>query len=315
MGTLWVAEPWPEGLGPHGIVTGLADGLAPDDPLDWRDVRDFRDVQVDSAVLTLHGRVILRTASRARAHDLAKLLQDLADLPAAERQGRLDRELDRRWDLPAVRESHARVQRQTRPLRMAETCLFLGVFVLLPVLLLTPAVELWRVLLPLLAGLWLATLAVYEWTVRRSGLPKPVWSQRLTVLLSPMAALRSHDLWTLEALANHEPLALVAAILPRDQARPLLAQGLAHWMWPVSRRLPDDAKEQGEAWRAQQIRRLEAVIRAAGLDPITMRAPPDPEDAASVHWCPRCRSQFGGQAVGCPTCPGVPLQGFARGQC
>jgi hypothetical protein len=310
-GSLWLAEPWPQGLGPTGILTGLPGGLAPDEPLAWQPWTSWRAVQADGPLLRLHGKVRFRTGTRSQALHLAGLLRDLTDLTPQQRRKRLDQELDRRWDLPALHRTHRHVMQATRRLRTAETILFLGLFALLPALLLTPAIEAWRVLLPALTAMWLGTLVVFEWTVRRAGLAKPAWNQRLTVLLSPLSALRAHDLWTIEALARHDPLALAAALLPRERARPLLARGLAELHWPLAAPARAQSGEDDAWWQKAQILRLERTLAGLGLDPAELLAPPIREDPTSRQWCPRCRSQYEARAQACATCPGVPLQELA----
>ena len=63
--------------------------------------------------------------------------------------------------------------------------------------------------------------------------------------------------------------------------------------------------------------RLERTLRAHGVDPDALMAPPAPNDPGVVAWCPRCREQYrGGEEA--PTacantdCRGITLAPFGQ---
>ena len=120
-------------------------------------------------------------------------------------------------------------------------------------------------------------------------------------MASPISSLRAADLLGRELLADLEPLAVAAALLPADRFGELARHALLD--------LEERAAAAGaggspaaedEAWLAAALRRaLLGLLERRGLSAEALLAPPVPEDDRVLLWCPRCHAQYL-QGVDCP---------------
>ncbi len=198
------------------------------------------------------------------------------------------------------------VEEAFQTLRWTSWCLWGLVWVVCPLLLQFMGLQpmLWILasgaLILMVANAWILARA-HSKTFSESG------DERLRLVLSaclsPLAAIRSWDLAQKQALDGFHPLA-VAAALPGFQGWDELAA--AEWRRlrysvasesSASSAITVDAAESAEVRAA-----IEVLARERGIDPAHWDSPPRAEDMAHTQYCPRCRTQYTGQATCCRDC-------------
>jgi hypothetical protein len=138
---------------------------------------------------------------------------------------------------------------------------------------------------------------------------RPEFGKRLVAMLSPLSGVRAADLLAREAFANLDPVAVATGLLTKPD--------LARFARP---RLVALAARTGQAdplafWRAENLTRMERVVRQAGVDLVALYAAPAPEGGHVDTYCPACHAQYEkGRAAGsyCPSegCEEIPLRSF-----
>jgi hypothetical protein len=303
-----VAEPVPLVVGPEGIGHGGDDARF----LPWAEVRD---VAADGTRLLLNGEMAAALATRRGARALAQAFAGLARLPREQREARIGRWLDERFDAAAARERLPVLWRETRALRVAANVLWAGLFLGLPVLLWTRlAFVLWLPIAAVTLIAWIVAGVLFLRALRRSswldrGL-RPDLAKRITAVASPLATIRAADHIARELCGDLDPLAVAVAVLPPAGLRRLGRSLLCDLRF----RSADDVPAGGEAdarWmRAAILARVERALRASDIDPQALLAPPA-RDSGMAAWCPSCLAQYRKGDEPQPTCANVPCRGIA----
>jgi hypothetical protein len=142
---------------------------------------------------------------------------------------------------------------------------------------------LWRVILFLLA--MQALMALEFWTVhkklfRQEGSAR--FKMALTILLSPMAAIRGRDALARDLFSGCHPLAVAGAVLPPEEFPNFAGEQLRQWRFGHH---PD-------AWCQETVAKLmERAIRQEGARPHALLRPAERESGC-VAYCPRCLAQY-----------------------
>jgi len=191
-------------------------------------------------------------------------------------------------------EALARVRafaQETQALRFYTTMTWLVVFGGGALLVWWPHMTTWSVLAPA-AVMWLGI--VTEAIRLQRAAPRHLrvaWTDLIVTLASPLSAMRAHDVLARPAFVDLDPVALAAAVLPREVAAQVVGRALA--------RSRVFGQGDGPA--------LEALARDAGLDPQVLLAAPSPEGPSALSFCPICRAQFVLTTGRCEDCGGVAL--------
>jgi hypothetical protein len=304
-----VTEPLPLVAGPDGLRAG--DGAF----VRWEDAGQ---ITARAAQLMVGGQEGVPLATRRGAQVVAEALDGLGARPRADRERRLRRWLDARFDDAAVETRLPAMRRDTRAARVAANLLWASVFVGLPVLLWTPLAAMFLAVGAVAVAAWLAAAVLFERALRRSRWLVPAWrpelAKRIAAVASPIATIRACDHIARELAGDLDPLAAAAPLLP---AAALGALGRARLVDLKYRRA--DAAEGGEAdlawWQGEILTRVERTLRARGIDPEALLAAPARDGADVIAWCPNCLQQYRGGAdapTACanPGCEGITLRAF-----
>ena len=163
---------------------------------------------------------------------------------------------------------------------------------------------LWRVILVLVI---ISVAIVLEfWTLVKSTYPnsRVSWMTSLvTVILSPVAAIRAEDTAARDLLSGFHPLAAAGAVLPEEEFRRFAAEQL---------RLCRFGDYRDEQYRQALQKAMEQGIKQKRLNPLDLLRPPPPE-AGCVVYCPRCLAQYTKARTECSDCGYEGVTGFARG--
>ncbi len=243
-------------------------------------------------------------------------MESIRRLGAQKRAGAIERLLDERHDVDAVKARLTTALRELRGLRITANLLWVALFGGLAGVVVAGGVWLLVPLALVVFTFWAAHALMLRRAWRRlTCLPPelaPDTGKRLVALLSPLAGVRAVDLVMRELLGDLDPMAAAAALV----APPRLATFARPWLatLTVQRRVsPPGAQDDLAWWRQQALRRVERVLRTAGVDPQALLAPPARDGDQVQSWCPHCLAQFARPAGDlCPgeTCPSIVLQGF-----
>jgi len=116
----------------------------------------------------------------------------------------------------------------------------------------------------------------------------------VALALSPPGLMRAADVLTRDLFAGRAWLAVACVLLERAAFEREAGRELRAARHP----LREDARE------------LEHFLRAQGLDPDALDAPPERLGADCLCYCPRCQSQFVIPAGSCEPCSGIALVPF-----
>lgn len=152
---------------------------------------------------------------------------------------------------------------------------------------------LWRVILMLVVISVAITLEF--WTLHKATFPLG-GSQRfksgVTILLSPMAAIRACDVVARDLLSGYHPLAVAGAVLPAEEFKRFAGEQL---------RLCRFGDYLDKEYQQALQKAMERIIRQKDLDPDELLRPPERESGCVVY-CPRCMAQYTKQREECSDC-------------
>ena len=183
-------------------------------------------VAAEGTRLLVNGKVVAVLATRVGARALAGALDGLAAQPRAERESRLRRWLDARFDGATIQARLAPMWRGTLAVRIAATVLWVTVFVGLA----GAAVDAARGVVPRGGRRRRRRLDHRRGAVRaraaaqRAGLPgglRPDLAKRIAAVASPLATMRACDHLARELAGDLDPLAAAAPLVPASELRAL----------------------------------------------------------------------------------------------
>lgn len=312
LGPLLLCEPLPLVLGPGGVGATAAEGPF----FGWSEVRE---AGASGRQLWVNGELLCTTASVRLCRELEALVRELAGLHVGARERRLKRLLAARHRHDEVRPRLRRHLWAALPLRLWAGGLWLGLFGGLPAILFTDWVRHWLPLVGWMVLSWIGTAVVFFVTLRRHPLlERPLWPDRLHRFLaaaSPLSALRAEDLLSPELLADLDPLAPGAALLPRPLLEVRLRQALVERR-RAAETAGEGARSEAICWQAgRELAEARSLLGRLGLREAEILAPPEPNDPRSRAYCPRCHAQYlEGEVCTDAACAELPLVPFAPPQ-
>lgn len=177
-------------------------------------------------------------------------------------------------------------RKQTLDLRLCENLLWLTVFGGGATLVWIDAVPSTPILIAIAAS-WVATVVAGVFVQRR--LPKAeraAWKDVIVAMLSPLSALRLHDVLGKKVTADLDELALIGALAPLPDRQAPFRVALAR------------ATHLGVGDAAA----IATLAVEAGLDVSALRMIPERESADALAYCPVCHAQFMRLDATCEPC-------------
>jgi hypothetical protein len=273
----------------------------------------MREITVSGKDVRIGGNAFVSAGSPAEAARLAAWLENLRTMPEKKRAQAIEKRLAAALDFGKASERFAEFERATRILAWACTALFAYLFLFLPLII--DAVGLSRAW-PVLLAVLVVMVGFIGWQFRRAHKQlhpeegDTRWTALMTIMLSPVAAIRANDVVLRDLFASFHPLATARVLCPPDEFRRVAAQTLRDITFPIPATTSgeEDPGAQCESWFRE---RLSAAIRrfliAAELQAEALLAPPAPSSPHSVSYCPRCCQQYALPRGACADCGGVPL--------
>lgn len=304
-GSIFTAEDWPFVAGPAGIRFVTHDTplhAAPTSRERFLSWDDCAAVSIRGASLEVDGVCVHTFGSKRAARAILEVLGKLCRAERGQRSSALREALRARCDVPAITERLRSSRLRRRVLAATNSFLFVSLFGLLALLMLSAEYHWWWFLVP--AHCWLGAVGATLFTVRRSEPAlRPSAGALAITLISPVSLMRSNDLFEPELLADFHPAAVAAALLPAPAARNYIEQRLRAARFEVR---GQEALTQGDAAADNEAsRKMHQECYRTLLKSLPGSAAPAPQGA---H-CPRCWVSYTGAASVCDSCPGVELQG------
>jgi hypothetical protein len=234
-----------------------------------------------------------------------QLLEALQKADKSNRGSRIERWLKKTMRAESARRRLHVFSRRSRLLRILANLQLVFLFVAVPMAFsrFGPAI-LWRVILflvvlqPLIA---LEFWSVYSKLFRPGGEAK--FKATITILLSPVAAIRACDVIARDLFSAWHPLATAVATLPSPEFGPFAGEQLRRCRFG----------DHPDAWYRDAVAKaMECAIRKAGAQPDTLLRPAERESGCVVY-CPRCLAQYVKSAAECSDCGFENLVAFAGG--
>ncbi len=275
----------------------------------------LKDVHADERKLRLNGDVFFEGDSVHQAHEMAKLLRQLAAANDAQRPGLIPTLIADRLDLKRLEKTRSDFDQTTAFLRTASLVLTFFLLVLCPVTIWQfgwlPA--LWFVLPLLLLQTALITAKLRK--VHSSLYPKAEEDRfRLTLLcaLAPLVAMRAPAILSRSLLEGFHPLAVAAGLLDKDSFKSLARGWWRDLVHPLLPATPADVTGAGivDAFRTLQRDAVKSFLAGQGIDADDLLKPGPRTDPSHAKVCPRCETQFTSAATHCRECGGMDLVGL-----
>jgi len=185
---------------------------------------------------------------------------------------------------------------RSRWLRMIAIFQFVFLFLLVPLAFDRFGTRvLWQVVL-LLIGISVAIVLEF-WTLDKKMFPHAHrkderFKSAVTIVLSPVAAIRACDILTRDLLAGYHPVAAAGALLAGEEYQRFAAERLRLC------RFDDYLSKQYQAMLQEQ---MERAIRQQGIDLEELMRPPEIQIGCVVY-CPRCLAQYTKERADCSDC-------------
>jgi hypothetical protein len=318
LGTVLQLSQFPLSMDSESVLAFVATAINPGGrpPQTGRFIRfaDIQKVEARGRKVRVNGELLVRTGSKGLAASIVQTLEAMRKSSKKEREKtiagleRLDASgLDERW---------RQFQQRTRSLQLLTNGLFLYLFIIAPTVIWTFGLE--HNWLPMLIGL-LGMTSASSILFRKAhvalypALDEDRFTHTLTVLLSPVTAIRARDILSRLLLEQFHPLVVLKTFSAPKQfeehARQYLRE-IRHPAKPWCSNTDPVAAEVELRSRDRLRRSVEQFLKSSGLDPDILDKAPEPADALCVSYCPHCLAQFTSSSGVCEDCGGLDLVRF-----
>jgi len=222
--------------------------------------------------------------SEAQVARYALMLQQLQRAGKSQREGTVLRWLQEATNARTAARRLTVFTKRSRLLRVLANVQLVMLFLVLPLAFVRfgPGV-LWRVAVFLL-GIS-AAITLEFWTLHKRLFPKAGsarFRSALTIMLSPIAAIRAGDVIARDLLGGFHPLTAAAVILPPDEFRQVAGE-----QFRLNR-----FGEPASNWYGQSLGKLmERLIREKKISLEELLRPAQ-RDSGAIAYCPRCLAQY-----------------------
>jgi hypothetical protein len=232
--------------------------------------------------------------SEAQVVRCATLLEQVQRARKPEREAMVLRWLQQAMDTRTAARRVTVFTGRSRLLRILANIQLVMLFVALPLAFVRfgPGV-LWRMAVVLLAISGVITLEF--WMLHKKlfpGASAARFKSALTIMLSPIAAIRAGDVISRDLLGGFHPLAVAAVILPTHEFRQLAGEQL---------RLNRFGEPTSKWYRENLGKLMERLVRQNNI-PLDELLRPAQKDSGAVAFCPRCLAQYVKMPGACADC-------------
>lgn len=321
LGTLFVANQFPLSLSPASVLGFVASNVNPG----WRPTQtgrffryeEIQTVRARGRRLLVNGELLATHATAELARRGADLIKRLSQLKPAQREAAIA-DFNRDYlDGGTVEKRRKEFNEHAGALRMLSNAVVVYVFLLVPAVIWNLGLKLsWLGLLLGLLALTCGTAFRFA-RAHRALYPQAEddrFTHTLTILLAPTSAMRALDALSRPLFEEFHPLAPAKVLLPEAEFRDFARRVWLDLQNPALPLCPNDqpaARETELHSRRALITAAEQLLKQSGLSPEELSRPPQPGEATSRAFCPRCHAQFTTPTGQCADCGGLPLVAFA----
>lgn len=314
-GAIVECDPWPFAISPDGLTSEVI--FPPGHNARYSEYIPFEQIdliEVQFGDVRINGKTFLQLGSSLMAENASRLIQGVHALPLQERSAAIAAEVSRSFDLSAIKRRWSAFRRDTRVLKWCSIAGFAYTFVVVPTCLFW-----WG---PLQSWLWLAvglfglstTIAILFFRVHARlypTLPYDRWVQSVSMVLFPIASIRSVDRLSRELLRWNNPMAVVPVMCSPEDSLAVLRR-----LWfDLSGTAKEEIASQPSSpiakcseWFRQTIEgEAEATLGRLGAD---IFRSPSQDDPSMTSYCPRCQVQYRDLTPKCADCPSIDLVRF-----
>ncbi|HWZ44294.1 MAG TPA: hypothetical protein VNW97_12520 [Candidatus Saccharimonadales bacterium] len=242
-------------------------------------------------------------AGEAQIQRYAEFLRQTAKLNRRGRERAIETWLLRSTDQKAASQELEDFRRRSRWLRIITNVEFFLLFLIVPLAFRSLGT---RALWPAVSALAAVAISITLefWMLHRALFPESSAARMksaVTILLSPVAAVRACDAVSKELLTGFHPLAVASVILPEDEFKHFASEQLRACRYgPAS----------GGWYGAKLQKALEGLVRQQGMQPGPLMSP-SKQETNCVAYCPRCLAQYVNDRAECADCGYQELVGFS----
>ena len=275
---------------------------------DCLEYKDITEVSTDGKDVNINGKKRIKTQSAIIAGQLGKIIESLKLSDPSERGTKIKGFLEKTMNLEEVRLINTSHQKILFWLEMLCILLFVFCFIELPILLyfnLFPFFNIY-ILLAYIAILYVLVIVLSIFAERR------IYQRRrrgsfalLSLLLSPVSAIKALSSFTRDIFAEFDYLAVAAELLPQSGFKVLMGTELAR----ISN-LRDLAHNSDleEYWQIKE-ECLHDLLAEVGVPLEEILAAPQKRDVSAETYCPVCNAEYRPGFTRCGDC-GVPLRAY-----
>jgi hypothetical protein len=277
---------------------------------------EIKRIEAAGNSVRIDGVAFVRASCDAQAQHLASFLSSLHRLKEKDRGAAIDAEWTAMLNVEEVAERLRTYRELSAKLMVSCNLLFAFLFALAPLAIWEFGLaRTWKLLAAVLL-VFLGLIARQFTRAHRKLFPAAgdtPWPTIVSVLLSPLAAIRARDALVRDLFCAFHPLAVTRALCDEAVFRSSAAKALREASFFGA---PPDAAKDTPLWREEEWCRgkeqaaLRKFIAKAGEDPEKLLAPPARESETCQSYCPRCCAQFALTTGTCEECGGVALRPF-----
>jgi hypothetical protein len=317
LGTLLTGNQFPLSLSPEGMLAFVATSTNPGwrPPQTGRFLRfdEIRSLESDGKRVRVNGEVWLKTTTRVFAEELVQWLRQLSRMTLEQRAAAINEVFQTGFHAQTIAQRWGELRKQVTGLRWLTNALFVYLFVLSPIVIWYFGLKLcWPGLLAGLLALTSTTAILFR-RAHKSLYPQADderFTHFLTILLSPLTAIRAIDVLSRPLLGSCHPLAIARVFCTgnafRDYARRVLLD-VRHPCLPLCPTTETGQLAAELYARTTLLQVVERFLKQDRIDPDNLVKPPKPADETCLSYCPRCEGQFTTVTGTCPDCGGVEL--------
>lgn len=322
LGCVFLANQIPFSLGPDGVLffvsTTMNPGWRPAQSgrfLNWEEAQRLR---LDGRKLFLGKKNIFTSTTTTVAHHLFNLLSTLTKLPADKRASAIKQVLRDTMDTKRIVKLREEFRVRTRVIRLLCNVLFVHVFIVAPILIVTIGIQAAWLCLVIVMFLLTFSIATLFHCAHRALYPcakDERFTHTLTTAFAAATSVRAHDIISRPLLENFHPLAVAKVLLDESQFCSFARKVLLDLRHPI---LPPCLNPQPQAmatelfYRRAGVEMVESWLSENGVALDDLCRPPKPMDKSSLAYCPRCEAQFTSTDHPCSDCGGITLVAFCH---
>jgi hypothetical protein len=262
-------------------------------PIPWEQLKLTR-----SGHKLKYGDTVILSGPEKQLRDFEKFAVEVGKASSNARAALIEKWLSAVTDVAAARERYSEFRSVARS-AAAMVCLqFFVLFGVVPWLFYRVGTRaVWGCLALLLCVS--VSIAIEFWQLHKQFYPQASdsrWTHGLTIVLSPLSAIRAMDLLTRDLLAGFHPVTAAAVVCVDEEFA-----GIAGGQLRELRYATISTAERSKWWNESLTRALQAVVAKRGLTADQLLAAPARQQDCDVY-CPRCLAQYLAAREACSDC-------------